>query len=313
VASAWLVLAAGDDRQHGGNDGYLDEPAETYQWDDTVNNHATIAAGDAIVLWNKKALMGASVIERINEGSATKPVYRCAHCGGAHIKRRKRLEPAWRCFACKQNFDAPQVEHKDVHTYATEHDVGWVDLDGVLTPPELRELCVSPRSQLSLRPLRWDDFRSAVEVAAPGALRVVDFRRERIRGGHTLTAVRVRLGQGRFRRTLLEAHGAVCAITGPAPATALEAAHLYSYAAVGKHHSHGGFLLRRDVHRLFDLGQIAGHPSTLRIDVNPELATYPSYSTLAGKTLSAEVESGHRTWLAAHWAEHRGSGDDSAA
>jgi hypothetical protein len=32
---AWLVLAVGTNRQHGGNDGYDDEPESHYGWDDT--------------------------------------------------------------------------------------------------------------------------------------------------------------------------------------------------------------------------------------------------------------------------------------
>ena len=61
--TAWLMIAAGDDRQHGGNEGYEDKPDEYYSWDDTVANHARPTAGDQIVLWNKKLLLGASVID----------------------------------------------------------------------------------------------------------------------------------------------------------------------------------------------------------------------------------------------------------
>src|SRR4051794_31902524 len=107
VANAWLVLAAGDDRQHGGNDGYDGDPASTYRWDNTVPNHNAIAPGDAIVVWDKRSLIGASVIERIDETDIAKNVYRCSHCGRANIKRRKTLQPAWRCFICSINFDSP--------------------------------------------------------------------------------------------------------------------------------------------------------------------------------------------------------------
>src|SRR5881275_2225114 len=142
MARAWLVLAAGDDRQHGGNDGYDDDPASIYRWDDTVPNHKATSAGDAIVIWDKRSLIGASVIERIDEGDAVKNVYRCSNCGRAHIKRRKHKKPEWRCFGCSTNFEAPVVESRPVHTYASRHDVGWVDLNGLLDGAELRQLCV---------------------------------------------------------------------------------------------------------------------------------------------------------------------------
>jgi hypothetical protein len=86
---------------------------------------------------------------------------------------------------------------------------------------------------------------------------------------------------------LLDAFGSVCAFTGPAPAPALEACHLYSYSAVGEHHTHGGLLLRRDVHRLFDLGYLAVNPYTLAIDVADALRTFPIYTSLDGQGLHA--------------------------
>lgn len=49
---AWLLFAAGDDRQHGGNDGYDDQPDSYYSWDSTVPNHAALQAGDVVVLWD---------------------------------------------------------------------------------------------------------------------------------------------------------------------------------------------------------------------------------------------------------------------
>lgn len=73
--------------------------------------------------------------------------------------------------------------------------------------------------------------------------------------------MRVRVGQAEFRLRLLARYGNVCAFSGPSPTAALEAAHLYSYAAEGRHHDDGGFLLRRDLHRLFDLGLLAVEPA----------------------------------------------------
>ena len=44
--SAWLLMAVGDDRQHGCNDGYEDDPNYSYTWDETVPNHANLRVGD---------------------------------------------------------------------------------------------------------------------------------------------------------------------------------------------------------------------------------------------------------------------------
>jgi hypothetical protein len=97
----------------------------------------------------------------------------------------------------------------------------------------------------------------------------------------------------------------MCAFTGPAPASALEACHLYSYAAVGQHHSHGGLLLRRDVHRLFDLGYLAVDPATTTIDVASPLLQFASYASLDDCPLQVPITPSHRKWLTYHWQEHR--------
>lgn len=305
MTNAWLVMAVGDDRQHGANDGYQDVPAESYAWDTTVPNHGSLAPGDPIVLWDKSTLLGASVIERIDHGNGTKPVYRCSICGGSNIKPRKTQAPPWRCFKCKQNFDRPAVRLIAVGTYVAWHDAGWVDLQGVLTGQQLRALCVSPKSQLSLRPLHWERFRTAVARAGHGVPLIHVDARAGVAGGHATVTVRVRRGQATFRQRLIAEYGAVCALSGPAPAAALEAAHLYSYAAIGRHHRHGGLLLRRDVHRLFDLGQLAVDPATLSIDVAAELRTFPTYASLHGMSMHVAPSGSQRAWLRRHWQQHR--------
>ena len=77
---AWLALAVAGKRQHGGNDGYDDDPGVYYSWDDTVSNSSKVAVGDIIVLWDKVALLGVSVIEDIAIGTATKLIHKCPFC-----------------------------------------------------------------------------------------------------------------------------------------------------------------------------------------------------------------------------------------
>jgi excisionase family DNA binding protein len=307
-AAAWLLLAVGENRAFGSNDGYDDEPEAHYKWDDTVPNHGRVSVGDAVVLWDKKTSIGASVIESITMATRTKPVYSCPVCSKAHIKARQTKRPRYKCFKCQSDFDQPITTVKEVVEYTSTHSGAWVDLSGLLPGARLRVLCESPKSQLSLRPLRWEPFKAAVAGAGgPELLTVVEASWRTITGGHRTANVRVRLGQAAFRRELLAKAGAVCAFTGRAPAAALEAAHLYSYAQAGEHRRHGGLLMRRDLHRLFDLGLIAVHPETLTIDVAPSLADYPVYRELAGRPLTVKATKGQTEWFREHWSEHRAS------
>lgn len=306
--SAWLLLAAGDSRQHGGNEGYDDQADVYYTWDSTVPNHARIKAGDPIAIWDKDRLLGVSVIEEITTRDTEKLIFKCRRCGTSKIKARSTLSPRYRCQECGEVFEKPESQAVNVTEYRSRHDAAWSSLENLLSGPELRGLCTSPKSQLSMRSLRWSDFQQAVSQrgAAHALERVVhrspDFL---FPHGHILQTVRVRRGQRQFREHLLASYGEQCAFTGMAPARALEAGHLYSYAELGVHYEHGGLLLRRDVHRLFDDGWLAVDPDGLKIHVSDNLLRFPQYGSLDGHSLKVRVRASQVDWLARHWHEHR--------
>lgn len=304
---AWLVIAAGDDREHRGHDGYADLPESHYLWDENVPHAQEVQVGDQIVLWDKRTLLGASIIERIETGTAPKPINRCPDCESTGLKLRSTMIPPYRCPDCRGVFDNPNTAFQVVMTYRSHHGPGWVDLRGRLTATHLRALCVKPKSQHSMRLLRWDDFRRALDTDYLGEnLGPLDHTADRIAGGHRERTVRVRIGQAEFRRRLLSESHNGCAFTGPAPAATLEAGHLYSYATIGAHHEHGGLLMRRDVHALFDRGYLAVDPSSWTIDVSPMVRTYDAYARLHGQRLTVpRLSRGQMEWLELHWAQYR--------
>lgn len=288
-------------RQHGGNDGYEDQPDAHYSWDSTVPNHSRPTVGDPVALWDKDTLLGASVIEAIEVGEMEKLLHRCPDCGRAGIKARLSKRPFYKCYECKAEFDRPTSRLQAVTTYRSRHDAAWVDLEGVLSGDQVRSLCESPKSQLSLRPLDWGRF---VHAVGPSRLGRVE-RRSPYGDGHRTATARARRGQGAFRQRLLRRYGPVCALTGCQPSEVLEAAHLYSYAAIGVHYDHGGLLVRRDLHRLFDSGRLTIQPDTLEVDLEPELHHFDSYRPLHGERLQIEASDEVRSWLQVHWQEHR--------
>jgi hypothetical protein len=310
AVSAWLLMTVGENRQHGGNAGYDDQADVYYTWDSTVPNHARVKVGDPIAIWDKERLLGLSVIEEIERETKEKLLFKCPYCGKAGIKQRAVKQPRFKCYKCSEVFETPETLTATVVEYRSRHDAAWTSLDGLLPGVALRQLCDAPRSQLSMRQLRWDDFREAVTLR--GADRAVDRVVNRAPDfffpqGHQLEIVRVRRGQRQFREHLLAAQGEICAFTGEAPPRVLDAGHLYSYAELGAHHAHGGLLLRRDIHRLFDDGWLAVDPGTLRVDVSDSLEPYPQYATLHDRTLRTRVRDPQVEWLARHWAEHRAS------
>jgi hypothetical protein len=300
-----LVVKGGSRRR--GVEGYDDDPGSHYSWDTTVPNRENVRPGDALVLWDSRTLLGASVIERIETGSTTKIIGKCRGCGRSNFEPRLTMKPKYRCYQCKAEFDDPVTSEVEVTTYRTDHSTRWVDLAGALSGDQLRAVCVRPRSQLSIRPLHWSQFELTLRSIRPDLpLTAMNTAGSLpISGGHKKATVRVRVGQADFRRSLLDQYGDVCAFTGRSPVAALEAAHLYSFAAEGKHHDDGGFLLRRDLHRLFDLGLIALDPRTHRLDVAELLHGYPQYHSLHGEALHVQLSGGQERFLRRHWEQHR--------
>jgi hypothetical protein len=299
------MLAAGEDRQHGGNEGYDDVPERHYQWDDTVAHHGEPQIGHIIALWDKRVLLGASVIESITESDTTKDRLTCPQCNRTSLKRRKK-KPAFRCYKCPAEFNEPLHQSIPVHTYRSNHEAGWVDLGGLLDAKTLRSLCVEPKSIQSIRHLKLQAFRDAVQAAgAKLELGLLTDDENRLKGGHKTATVRVRIGQSAFRRELLDRFGPKCAFTGHQHTAVLDAAHLYRYAKVGEHHKDGGMLLRKDLHRLFDLGMLSVDPTSTTLDVAPELKSFSDYADLHGKKLAIVPDAGTRNWLRVHWKQHR--------
>ncbi|MEV5648720.1 HNH endonuclease [Nocardia sp. NPDC052254] len=303
---AWLALLKEDYRRLGADTRYDDDAASHYSWDNRVPNHQQVKVGDIIALWDEHELLGMSVIEAIERGVGTKDISRCRTCGKTNLERRTTLSPEYRCYNCKETFDAPVIETVPVETFRSNHSQGWISLPGTLRADELRALCVKPKSQNSFRELRWSDFLTAMRLSSDfgNLLAPLEVTAMQLNGGHTIRPVRVRVGQTGFRAELLRRFGAVCAFSGPLPAPALDACHLYSYATVGHHDPHGGLLLRRDLHTLFDRGLIAVDRDC-HIDVSFELRPFPIYSELHGRDFAIEPDNKQKKWLRLHWDEFR--------
>ncbi len=304
-ASAWLLLALGEDRQYAGNEGYDDSIDAYYSWDSTVPNSAKLKVGDNVALWDGSVLLGVAAIESITREAGTKTRRRCPVCTKTTIRKSG---DGYYCSSCKSHFGDPVVEEIEVTKFRASYASTWTDLSGALLGDEVRSACVSPVSIHSMRPMNWSSLADLLRDRVPDRIvrRLARAELNEIAGGHREVTVRARVGQSDFRANLLQRFGSICALSGEAPTVVLEAAHLYSYAKVGLHHDDGGLLLRRDVHRLFDRGDLAIHPDSLKIDADRDLNQFSAYASLHGSGLKVEVDTGHRRWIEQHWVQHRG-------
>ena len=99
-----------------------------------------------------------------------------------------------------------------------------------------------------------------------------------------IAEVRRRQGGARFRRALMQAYDARCAMTRYDATPALEAAHVLPYRGPQTNHVANGLLLRADMHDLFDLGLIAVDTSAMRLVLAADLIG-TQYEQYAGAAL----------------------------
>lgn len=284
---------------------YGDQLGQLYSWDDRVPNCRSLQAGHLIALWDGEQMHGVSVIEHIALGKGTKVVLRCpsASCNRTDVRVRKDRLPAYRCGKCQLEFDQPTREVVEVETFTADYEAAWTPVVGI-DAKQCRALAVSPVSQHSLRPLDPAKLEGLFSQLPQSQHATLIGRAAALPGGHRSIVVRARVGQGAFRARLLEQFGSNCAFTGPAHKIALQAAHLYSYAELGAHSDDGGLLMRADIHRLFDEGYITVEPSTLAIQISPEISSYAPYASLHGRHLQVKLSPTHLHWLKLHWTQH---------
>lgn len=115
--------------------------------------------------------------------------------------------------------------------------------------------------------------------------------------------VAVRRGQAQFRRQLLTAYNARCAITNCDATQALEAAHIIPYRNDDHNEVQNGLLLRADIHTLLDRGDLSIEPVTRTVYLVEELRS-TTYGELHGRPIAEPIDSAYRphdSYLRAAW------------
>jgi hypothetical protein len=291
-----FLVVAEEDRQHRGNEGYDDRPGEYYSWDSTVPNHRGPEAGDLCLVRDSRGVLGVSWIDTLRRtGGVKKDRLRCRECRSTAIKARARLRPTFRCSRCKAEFDRPKRERVEVVVRRAGYARSWLAVDGAITAAELEAVAYrSASKQQAIRPLDVAALRTLladrrVLIGSSWWREGVATEEREIPGGRRPRNAMGRVGQGEFRRRLLERLGPVCAFSGPQPPKSLHAAHVNRYADDPRHDLAGGLLLRADLHGLFDDGLI-DVDEDLKIRVDPSLRPFRELSRLDGKPLRIDSD-----------------------
>lgn len=293
---AWSFRVSGDEREFQGNAGYQDVPEESYSYDSDVGNHKRVAEGDLVVVRSGEEALGIAYVECVDvTPGAPKERRRCPSCGDTSIHPRVTKPPSERYVCshqgCKIVFAQPRVEMDEVTAYRAHYGATWQPLEGCLDKGQLEQLALGRSKQQSIREMDRAALLAAVaargiRLPPPSEAKTSARRRHpgRLPGGRRRTEAAVRRGQQAFRRALIREYGMVCAVTGPAPAETLQAAHLRPFAEHEEHHVEEGLMLRADIHGLLDNGLLAISPD-LQVHLSPSLLGYDIYRALHGSRL----------------------------
>ena len=307
-SKAWLLITIPNRRQYAGNQGYDDDPANTYRYDSAVPNGRSVFSGDLVLLRDTEQLLGIGRVERIVSEAGVKKRFRCPDCNVTGIKERHTRHPRWRCNN-GHTFAEALEEEVAVTLYEAHYGSTFLRTNGQISAPEIRSTAIRPSDQLSIQELDPARLEGLLTKSFPDAVKLFfefvqsisvtsddadefegsaeesqyspSFSDNRTR---VLRAIRERRGQGPFRKRLIRRYGGRCMISGCNLLDVVEAAHIWPYRGPEDNHLENGLLLRSDLHTLFDLNLLGIHPHTLRVSIAKE-ATRCDYAVFDGRSL----------------------------
>lgn len=320
-AHAWKLQAFGSSRQYAGNRGYQDDPRRSYRYDSNVANYRQVAIGDIALVEGADRLLGAALICNIETWSGTKTLQRCPNCGRTGLKRRKTLDPPFRCSE-GHTFSDPVEDPTDVLILEARFGDSFIATPEALSKTELREACVNFNEQHSIQEVDLDKVCPSLEEARPAVTDLLQRATHPTIFSHdevgeddsfsppardtrrvSLRKIRLRRGQKRFRESLRDRYGDRCLVSGCRLMEVVQAAHVDPYRGSESHHVQNGLLLRSDLHDLFDLDLLGIHPETLEVHLAPEISD-SGYGQFAGRTLRcSDSRRPAQNALAVRWAE----------
>lgn len=318
----WSLLSISGGQQYGGNDGYTDNPENTYRYDSSVANSRQLSEGDWVVIRDRFKVLGAAFIERISTEEGTKRRNRCPICKIPAIKHRSTKVPAWRCDNGHE-FDSPDSALVGVTNFEAFYGGSFIRVQQGLTPATLKGAAIRPNDQISIEELDPSRVEAIIARHLPSDSSVLSSMavRQTIdaadagvdasdyhpsmsdRRGTILKAIRQRRGQQKFRAGLIRRYGRICLISGCDLLDVLEAAHIWPHRGDSDNHVENGLLLRADLHTLFDLNLLGIEPESMKVLISQAVQS-AGYAMFAGQTLRVK-SSGRpsRAALALRWSE----------
>ncbi|WP_233435163.1 HNH endonuclease [Raoultella ornithinolytica] len=286
---AWSFKTVGqNDLRYYGNNGYQDDSASFYRYDNFVPNHKQVKMGDIVIITDRKNVLGISVIDNLSSAPYVKTRNRCPYdnCTPAKLILRKSKKPKWRC-SNGHEFDHPKAENVPALEFKAEYKNNHKYISSISIADLISH---TPRYnvQSSIQEIEFEWANNLlgglIQLSPADAdsddipLDIEDQRKA------VLRQIKQRRGQKAFRDSLL-VQTAKCAVSGCEIVDILEAAHITAYKNDTHNHVSNGLLLRCDMHTLYDLDLFAIDPDSFVIYFAPEIKD-KEYTIFHGKKMN---------------------------
>lgn len=217
------------------------------------------------------------------------------------------LSLAWDTFGIRNGFDSLEQFREKIQQYRGDKErnpiIGCIALtspvffqkkDWIPIPTDWSNSIVQGKrysTDTTIGSALWQQIQATLRqyrIATPVSQRLLNAEEPQLQYGEPVLR-NVRIGQGAFRLSIIDAYTKRCAITGEKTLPVLEAAHIKPFAEAGPNYTSNGLLLRSDMHKLFDDGYITVTPN-FKVEVSSrireEFSNGKEYYQYHGKPLA---------------------------
>ncbi len=169
--NVWVIMSFGADASWEGNTGYSDDIPTRYQFNSFVPNSRRVQLGDILIIRDRDNVVGFARVQRLETELGTTRFRRCPTCGTTKFNGRTTKQPTYRC-RNRHEFAQPTAQTASC-TWFTIH---YADSLTPAIPPAsvllLEDAYTNQGSQLSIRPVDFDQARSIALAMSTGSARV---------------------------------------------------------------------------------------------------------------------------------------------
>lgn len=116
-SNIFIVSHIQDDAANDAVDNYKEDIQNEYIYDSLVRNNNLITNDNLLIIRDRKNLIGYAEVSSVVSEPSIKKLVKCPNCGKADLRKRTSKTPKYICVDCKNEFETPKIEEKEVIKY----------------------------------------------------------------------------------------------------------------------------------------------------------------------------------------------------